>query len=143
MRVKSLVQFGQLYDPIRNTYFKVSKLFIRINQNFCTKTQIFPEQAIAKIFSVLQSTYSGDTTCNVWFTLNNSMVKSKTTILIVRNYSFEIIAKLCLKTWYFLEARYSRNSFCSRLFLHRGYCTWSLVQFGPVFDSLKKSYFQN
>ena len=143
IRLASLVQYGQLHDPIKNTYFRVSKLNIRISQNFCMKTQLFPGASYSKSLFCSAVYIQGVTTYHVWFNLNNSMAKSKNTILIIRNYLFEIIAKFCLKTWFFLEASYSRNSFCSRLYLHRGYCTSSSVQFGPLFDSLKNSFFKN
>ena len=115
IRLASLVQYGQLHDPIKNTYFKNSKLIIRISQNFCMKTQFFPAVSYCKNFFCSAVYIQGVTTYHVWFNLSNSVAKSKNTILIIRNYLFELFAKLCLKIWLFLEASYSRKSFRSTL----------------------------
>ena len=71
----SLVQFEQLYDSIKKTYFQ--NYFFEIIAKFRMKTNFFPRQDIAKILFALDSIYTGNIPYQVWFNLNNSMTLSK------------------------------------------------------------------
>ena len=66
--------------------------------SFAWKHNIFQEHAIAKIFSVLHSTYKGDTTYQVWIDLNNSMTRSEIIFSKFQNYLFEEIGNLKMTT---------------------------------------------
>ena len=59
----SLVQFGQVLDPMKKTYFQnLLSQFIRTNCKFpYEKLTFFPREAIAKILFVLQSKRKADT----------------------------------------------------------------------------------
>ena len=64
----SLVQFEQLFDPMKRSYF-LNSLFAKL-ANFSMKHIFFPRQALAKNFFVLHSSYTEDTSYIVWFNLN-------------------------------------------------------------------------
>ena len=73
--IPSLVQFGQLLDPIR---------YLRNSQISVWKTNFFPRQAIPKILSVLDSRYPWDTPYRVWVDLDNSLTRWKRPIFKIR-----------------------------------------------------------
>ena len=49
--------------------------FSRNSKSSVWNTNFFPRQAIPKMLFVLLSNYTGDTTCRVWFDLNNSLTR--------------------------------------------------------------------
>ena len=59
----SLVRFEQLLDPIKITIFE--NQILEIIANFRRTSLLFPRQAIPEILSVLDSSYTGDTPCQV------------------------------------------------------------------------------
>ena len=62
-------------DQIENTFLVNSKLVDRINPKFpYERPSFFPRQAIAKIRFILNSRYTWDASCRVWFYLNNFMI---------------------------------------------------------------------
>ena len=73
--IPSLVQFGQLLDPIR---------YLRNSQISVWKTNFFPRQALPKILSVLQSRCPWYTPYRVWFDLDNSLTQWKRPIFKIR-----------------------------------------------------------
>ena len=73
--IPSLIQFEQLLDPTKKTYFKIR--YLRNSQIFVWNTYFFPRQAIPKILFILQSSYPWDTRYQVWSDLDNSLIRSK------------------------------------------------------------------
>ena len=61
--VPRLVQFEQLLDPIKNTIFENE--ILETIANFRMTSLLFPRLAIPEILSDLDSSYTGDTPCQV------------------------------------------------------------------------------
>ena len=58
--------------------------YLRNSQISVWITNFFPRQAIAKLLFVLDSNYTGDTPCQVWLDLDNSLTRSKRPIFKIR-----------------------------------------------------------
>ena len=66
----------------KRSIFKIR--FLRNSQISVWRTNFFPRQTIPKILFVLQSSYPWDTRYRVWFDLNNSLTRWKTSIFKIR-----------------------------------------------------------
>ena len=68
-----LLDLNNTVTPWKRPIFKIP--FSRNSKSFVWNTNFFPRQAIPKILFVLQSNYTGDTPCRVWFDLNTSLTR--------------------------------------------------------------------
>ena len=73
--MSNLVQFEQLFDPIKKTFFKTH--YVRRLQISVANTKIFTRQAIAKFFSP----YTLQAQCSIW-----TMCRSKPNLFHVEHF---------------------------------------------------------
>ena len=134
-----MTQSKTFISNLHNYFFELIRIFV-------WKPNFFQGQAIAKMFSVLQPTYKGDTTYHVWFTSNNSLAKSKNSINL-----FKIIANFRLETWLFWRQAIA-EIFSVLHFMYQGdtahqvwynsdhFLTLWKVQFSKLFIRIKREF---
>ena len=134
--LNTLVRFRQLFDPIKNIFF--SKFVISEIRKLPYENLNFPMQAIPKIPFFLCSTYTVATAYRFRFDLDNSLTRSKRTIL---KFRFSRNSKFFVwNTNLFPRQAIAKIPF----FLHstQGILN-TLVRFRQLFDPMKKIFFQN
>ena len=77
--IPRLVWFGQLLNPKKKNFLKIP--FSRNSKCSVWKRNFSPSQAKPKILFALHCHYTGDTQCQVWFDLDNSLTRWRRTFL--------------------------------------------------------------
>ena len=102
---------------------------------------IFFRGKLYQFYFALHCHYTGDTQYRVWFDLDNTLTRWKTTIFkILKNSQFAKFAKFRKKNIFFLSKLY-QQLFCFTLSLHWWYSIPSLIWFGQLLDPVKKIFF--
>ena len=68
---------------MKKNFFKIRETH-KVPYEIRMKTNFFTRQAIAKILFVLHSNYTGNTPYRVWFDLDNSLTRWKSSIFKIR-----------------------------------------------------------
>ena len=137
--IPSLVWFGQLLDPMKKIFLKLSKFRnSRNSQNSAWKITFFLGQLYQQLLA-LHCHYIGDTPNRVWFDLDNSLTRWKKPIFKI---PFSRNSQNSVRRPIFFPRQALPIFFCFTLSLHWWYSIPSLVWFGQLLDPMKRNFFK-